>query len=220
MPPTRCARWAARATSRFPCSSSAGRPARRPPWSRARRCSMPYAAACAATSRAGVAASRWPSRRCRGACSGSCTCATRSPSTTSRTRCATRSARTTSTVAAAERRRRRGVLRTSWSRRQYVKKTDIVRYGPHRTNVADIWHRADLPRDGKAPVLLQVPGGAWAIGMRRPQAYPLMSHMAERGWICVSMAYRVSPAQHVARTHRRRQARAGLGQGEHRRVRR
>jgi acetyl esterase/lipase len=86
-----------------------------------------------------------------------------------------------------------GVLRTSWSRRQYVKKSDIVRYGPHRVNVADVWHRGDLPRDGKAPVLLQVPGGAWAIGMRRPQAYPMLSHMAERGWVCVSMAYRVSP---------------------------
>ena len=97
-------------------------------------------------------------------------------------------------IAAEERRRRRGgVLRTSWSRRQYVKKADVVRYGPHRANVADVWHRGDLPRDGKAPVLLQVPGGAWAIGMRRPQAYPLMTHMAERGWICVSMAYRVSP---------------------------
>jgi acetyl esterase/lipase len=97
-------------------------------------------------------------------------------------------------VAAEERRRRRGgVLRTSWSRRQYVKKSDIVRYGPHRVNVADVWHRGDLPRDGKAPVLLQVPGGAWAIGMRRPQAYPMLSHMAERGWVCVSMAYRVSP---------------------------
>lgn len=92
-----------------------------------------------------------------------------------------------------QRRRPGGVLRTSWARRAYVKKTDVVRYGPHRVNVADIWHRADLPRDGKAPVLLQVPGGAWAIGMRRPQAYPLMSHLAERGWICVSMAYRISP---------------------------
>jgi acetyl esterase/lipase len=97
-------------------------------------------------------------------------------------------------IAAEERRRRRGgVLRTSWGRRQYVKKADVVRYGPHRANVADVWHRGDLPLDGKAPVLLQVPGGAWAIGMRRPQAYPLMTHMAERGWICVSMAYRVSP---------------------------
>jgi len=97
-------------------------------------------------------------------------------------------------VAEGERRRRRGgVLRTSWTRRQYVEKDDIVRYGPYRANVADIWRRADLPRDGKAPVLLQVPGGGWAIGMRRPQAYPLMSLMAERGWVCVSIAYRVSP---------------------------
>ena len=42
-------------------------------------------------------------------------------------------------------------------------------------------------------MLLQVPGGAWAIGMRRPQSYPLLSHMAERGWVCVSIDYRVSP---------------------------
>jgi acetyl esterase/lipase len=56
-----------------------------------------------------------------------------------------------------------------------------------------VWRRHDLPRDGKAPVVLQVPGGAWAIGMRRPQAYPLLSHLAERGWVCVSIEYRVSP---------------------------
>ena len=31
------------------------------------------------------------------------------------------------------------------------------------------------------------------IGMRRPQAYPLMSHLAARGWVCVSIGYRVSP---------------------------
>ena len=29
--------------------------------------------------------------------------------------------------------------------------------------------------------------------MRRPQAYPLLSHLAERGWVCVSIDYRVSP---------------------------
>ncbi|OBI76522.1 alpha/beta hydrolase [Mycobacterium sp. E740] len=79
-------------------------------------------------------------------------------------------------------------------RRRYVGKTSTVQYGPHRwVNRADIWRRADLPRDGKAPVLLQVPGGAWAIGMRRPQAYPLLAHMADRGWVCVSIDYRVSP---------------------------
>lgn len=95
---------------------------------------------------------------------------------------------------AAQARRRAGVFSTGWSRRRYVQKTSTVRYGPHGgANLADIWRRADLPKDGKAPVLLQVPGGAWSIGMRRPQAYPLLSHLAERGWICVSIAYRVSP---------------------------
>ncbi len=86
-----------------------------------------------------------------------------------------------------------GIFATGWSRHRYVEKAGTVRYGPRRANRADIWRRADLPRDGRAPVLLQVPGGAWAIGMRRPQAYPLLSHLAERGWICVSIGYRVSP---------------------------
>ncbi|OBH86632.1 alpha/beta hydrolase [Mycobacterium sp. E2989] len=80
------------------------------------------------------------------------------------------------------------------ARRRYVEKTNVVSYGPNgRANLADIWRRRDLPRDAKAPVLLQVPGGAWMIGMRRPQAYPLMSHLAARGWVCVSIGYRVSP---------------------------
>ncbi len=85
-------------------------------------------------------------------------------------------------------------MRTYMSRRLYVDKTNVVSYGPHRrANRADIWRRRDLPRDGKAPVLLQVPGGAWVIGMRRPQAYPLMDHLAARGWVCVSIGYRVAP---------------------------
>ncbi len=92
------------------------------------------------------------------------------------------------------RRRKIGVPPNELVRRRYVEKADTVQYGPHpRVNRADIWRRADLPRDGKAPVLLQVPGGAWAIGMRRPQAYPLLSHLADHGWLCVSIDYRVSP---------------------------
>jgi acetyl esterase/lipase len=94
----------------------------------------------------------------------------------------------------ARRRRRIGVPPNELVRRRYVERTGTVQYGPYsRVNFADIWRRSDLPRDGKAPVLLQVPGGAWAIGMRRPQAYPLLSHLAERGWVCVSIDYRVSP---------------------------
>jgi acetyl esterase/lipase len=94
----------------------------------------------------------------------------------------------------ARRQRMIGVWPNDLVRRRYVEKADTVQYGPHpRVNFADIWRRRDLPRDGKAPVLLQVPGGAWAIGMRRPQAYPLLSHLADRGWVCVSIDYRVSP---------------------------
>lgn len=84
-----------------------------------------------------------------------------------------------------------GVFATGQTRRRFVEKT--VSYGPYKSNVADIWVRPDLPRDGKAPVLLQVPGGAWMIGMNRPQAYPLMSQLADHGWICVSIGYRISP---------------------------
>lgn len=95
----------------------------------------------------------------------------------------------------AHRRRSRpvGVLRTSYARRMYVKKAGTVKYGPYRSNTLDIWRRADLPADAKAPVLLFVPGGAWLIGMRRPQGYPLMGYLAARGWVCVAMGYRVSP---------------------------
>lgn len=95
----------------------------------------------------------------------------------------------------AQRRRRRpvGVLRTYYARRMYVKKAGTAKYGPYRSNTMDVWRRADLPADGKAPVLLFVPGGAWLIGMRRPQGYPLMGYLAARGWVCVAMGYRVSP---------------------------
>ncbi|MGD9621683.1 MAG: alpha/beta hydrolase [Mycolicibacterium sp.] len=96
--------------------------------------------------------------------------------------------------AKATRRRIIGVPPNELVRRRYVEKAGTVQYGPHRrVNRADIWRRSDLPMDGKAPVLLQVPGGAWAIGMRRPQAYPLLSHLADHGWVCVSIDYRVSP---------------------------
>lgn len=81
-----------------------------------------------------------------------------------------------------------------WARRRYVEKGHVIRYGPHgRANLADVWRRRDLPRDGKAPVVVQVPGGGWALGWRRLQAYPLMSHLADRGWVCVSLNYRASP---------------------------
>jgi acetyl esterase/lipase len=79
------------------------------------------------------------------------------------------------------------------ARRRYAASRDLS-YGDHgRYNRLDIWRRADLPADAGAPVLVQVHGGAWTIGEKRGQAHPLMSHLAERGWVCVTINYRLSP---------------------------
>ena len=40
---------------------------------------------------------------------------------------------------------------------------------------------------------MQVHGGAWIIGSKEQQGKPLMYHMAERGWLCVAINYRLSP---------------------------
>ncbi len=86
-----------------------------------------------------------------------------------------------------------GLIRMARIYGDYAHDTDIV-YGDHGTrNHLDIWRRPDLDRGGKAPVLLQVPGGAWMVGSKRQQAYPLMSHLAELGWVCVAINYRLSP---------------------------
>jgi acetyl esterase/lipase len=89
---------------------------------------------------------------------------------------------------------RRSVLLTnSRSRRTYRAAADLA-YGDHgRRNQLDVWRRADLPPDGRAPVLVQVHGGAWIIGRKEGQGEPLLAHLAERGWVCVTINYRLSP---------------------------
>jgi acetyl esterase/lipase len=44
-----------------------------------------------------------------------------------------------------------------------------------------------------APVLLQIHGGAWMIGAKEQQGLPLMYRLAQHGWICVAINYRLSP---------------------------
>jgi acetyl esterase/lipase len=86
-----------------------------------------------------------------------------------------------------------GLLRMMRIHRDYAHDSDIS-YGEHGDkNLLDIWRRPDLDPAGRAPVLLQVPGGAWASGNKRGQAHPLMSHLAELGWVCVAINYRLSP---------------------------
>jgi acetyl esterase/lipase len=89
--------------------------------------------------------------------------------------------------------RKPGVYRMFRIRSRYAHHTDIS-YGPAgKANLLDIWRRADLPAGSRAPVLLQIPGGAWTVGNKAGQAYPLMSHLAEHGWLCVAINYRLSP---------------------------
>lgn len=69
--------------------------------------------------------------------------------------------------------------------------TDL-RYGPYPSNLLDL----HLPEDRTVqhPVLLQVHGGGWRRGTKEREARPLVFSMAKNGWVCVSIAYRLSPA--------------------------
>lgn len=67
-----------------------------------------------------------------------------------------------------------------------------VPYGDDPALVLDVW-RATSPGDHPAPVLVFVPGGGWIHGSRAFQGYALLSHLVERGWVCVSIDYRVAP---------------------------
>lgn len=67
-----------------------------------------------------------------------------------------------------------------------------VHYGDSPAQLLDVWRRKDLPTQ-PAPVLIFVPGGAWIHGSRTIQGYALMSRLAELGWVCLSIDYRVAP---------------------------
>ena len=89
---------------------------------------------------------------------------------------------------------RGGLLRRPGPHRRYAAQTSDISYGPGGSeHLLDIWRRHDLAPGRRAPVLLQVPGGAWAVGGKRVQAYTLMSRMVELGWLCVSINYSKSP---------------------------
>ena len=53
----------------------------------------------------------------------------------------------------------------------------------------DLYRPIGHQRD--CPVLVEIHGGGWIAGDRRLEARPLMAHMAARGWVCVSVDYRV-----------------------------
>jgi acetyl esterase/lipase len=81
----------------------------------------------------------------------------------------------------------------SIARRTLAHEHDLSYGEAGKRNFLDVWKHADLPLDGRAPVLLQVHGGAWMIGNKNQQGQPLMEHLTARGWVCVAINYQLSP---------------------------
>ncbi|MGV0790830.1 alpha/beta hydrolase fold domain-containing protein [Mycolicibacterium sp. XJ1819] len=81
-----------------------------------------------------------------------------------------------------------------WKMREHRRNVyrSSVRYGPLPSQLLDVWRPKELPVE-PAPVLIFVPGGAWVHGSRMLQGYALLSHLAEQGWVCLSIDYRVAP---------------------------
>jgi acetyl esterase/lipase len=79
-------------------------------------------------------------------------------------------------------------------RRRRTPSISDVSYGPGGlAHQLDIW----LPESAvgtPAPVLFQIPGGAWMMNDKRGQAYAQMARMVDLGWICVAVNYRRSPS--------------------------
>ncbi len=48
-------------------------------------------------------------------------------------------------------------------------------------------------RPSGCPILLYTHGGGWVIGNKGQQGLVTVNHMASRGWLCVSINYRLSP---------------------------
>lgn len=55
--------------------------------------------------------------------------------------------------------------------------------------------RRPLTQTDNAPVLFQIHGGGWThgYGSKDKQGVPLTVEMAKRGWVCVSISYRLAP---------------------------
>jgi acetyl esterase/lipase len=73
--------------------------------------------------------------------------------------------------------------------RRYRHVTHSVRYSGSQH--VDIWGE---PGSEPAPIMIFVPGGAWASGKRATcQGHALMTRMVGLGWMCLSIDYRTAP---------------------------
>ena len=59
--------------------------------------------------------------------------------------------------------------------------------------VLDIWRQPGIPASARRPVMVYVHGGSWTGGSKRAQSTFLTAQLAARGWLCVSIDYRLGP---------------------------
>ncbi len=96
-------------------------------------------------------------------------------------------------------------LRPAWSHWWRLVLAVPFRFrGIRRTRDIDYWgdgdrrHRLHIllgrgPHAEGAPVLVYLHGGGWVMGDKREQGLPMMHELARRGWVCVTVNYRLSP---------------------------
>lgn len=83
-------------------------------------------------------------------------------------------------------------------KRAGVGRVNDVAYGSDPRQKMDIYQMAPLKQktagnSHKRPVLVYVHGGGWVMGSKHQQGQPLLNYLAQNGWLCVDINYRLSP---------------------------
>jgi len=84
------------------------------------------------------------------------------------------------------------LLRPFAFRPRSIERIANLAYGPHgKRNLLDVYRHRSAP--GNAPVLIHFHGGYYTVGYKNSQSRPLLHHLAEQGWVCISANYRLRP---------------------------
>lgn len=78
-----------------------------------------------------------------------------------------------------------------------VQKIKNIKYSfADKRNVLDIYmpkYNLDSPPTKNRPILLYIHGGAWITGNKESQGLTTLYHLAQKGWVCASINYRLAP---------------------------
>ncbi len=70
---------------------------------------------------------------------------------------------------------------------------DVRYHDESPAQTLDIWRQPGIAASARRPVMVYVHGGSWTGGSKRAQSVYLTAQLAARGWICVSIDYRLGP---------------------------